>query len=65
MAIDVISIIENQYGTPMMVFRATHGVKTVTPKLSTVRMKYVADASLLTSLDLNRMSKYWKKTSTF
>jgi hypothetical protein len=59
MAIDVISTIENQYGKPITVFKATHGVKTVTPKLSTLLMKYVADASLLTSLDLNRMSKYW------
>jgi len=60
MAIDVIKMIENQYGNPITVFKATHGVKTVTPRLSILLIKYVADASLLTSLDLNRMSKYYK-----
>jgi len=60
MAIDVIKMIENQYGNPITVFKATQGVKTVTPRLSILLIKYVPDASLLTSLDLNRISKYYK-----
>lgn len=58
MAIDEINTIEHSYDNPITVFRATQGVKTVTPRLSILLIKYVADASLLTSLDLNRISKY-------
>lgn len=49
---------EAQQGRPMTVLRATHGVKTVTPRFSRLRTTYVKDAMHRTRRDLNLRSKY-------
>lgn len=55
---NVIPNIDAQYGRPMTVFNATHGVNTVTPKLRTCLQIYVADAKQRTVRDLKRRSRY-------
>lgn len=49
----VVADSDAQYGTPTMVWRATHGVKTVIPKLKEFLTMKVRDASRRTNLLLN------------
>jgi hypothetical protein len=58
MLMTVMLRIEAQYGRPMTVLRATHGVKTVTPRFSRLRTTYVKEAMHRTRRDLNLRSKY-------
>lgn len=58
MPIKEIPTIEIQYGIPMTVFKATHGVNTVTPIFNKFRTTYVPDARHRTNRDLNLKSKY-------